>query len=136
MRLGLTSGWPEVAEVIGTRWKMCFDSPILWPSPLAIARGSQGRPGWGLGPLAYLVGPQRNDRERAFVVSYALLDGNRRFETSYPTFYSEKQLGFSRKGVEVKGDFVKLQSIIGLGLTLGRLGCPERLFSLWGSGFS
>ncbi len=27
------SGWPEIAGVIGTRWKMCFDSPILWPSP-------------------------------------------------------------------------------------------------------
>jgi len=86
LRLGLTSGWPEVAGVIGTRWKMCFDSPILWLSPLAIARGSQGRPGCELGPLAYLVGPQRNDRERAFVVSYAVLDGKRRFETSYPTF--------------------------------------------------
>jgi hypothetical protein len=37
----------------------------------------------------------------------------------------------------VKGDFVELQSIIiGLGPTLGRYGCPERLFSLWGSGFS
>lgn len=115
---------------------MCFDSPILLSSPLEIARGSQGRPGWGLGPLAYLVGPQRNDRERAFLVSYALLDGKRRFETSYPTLSSEKQLGFSSIGVEVKGDLVELQSIIGLGLTLGRLGCPERLFSLWGSGFS
>jgi len=39
------SGWPEIAGVIGTRWKMCFDSLILWPSPLGIARGSQGRPG-------------------------------------------------------------------------------------------
>jgi hypothetical protein len=36
----------------------------------------------------------------------------------------------------VKGDFVELQSIIGLDPTLGRYGCPERLFSLWGSGFS
>ena len=26
-------GWPEVAGVIGNRWKMYFDSPILWPSP-------------------------------------------------------------------------------------------------------
>jgi hypothetical protein len=87
LRLGLTSGWPEVAGVIGTRWKMCFDLPILLSSPLEIARdSSQGRPGWGLGPLAYLVGPQRNDRERAFLFSYALLDGKRRFETSYPTF--------------------------------------------------
>jgi hypothetical protein len=35
--------------------------------------------------------------------------------------YSEKKLGFSRKGVEVNGDFVELQSIIiGLGPTLGR----------------
>jgi hypothetical protein len=68
----------------------------------------------------YLVGPQRNDRQRAFVVSYILLDGKGRFETSYPTLYSEKQLGFSRKGVEVKGDFIQLQSILGLGLTLGR----------------
>lgn len=108
MRPGLTSGWPEVAGVIGTRWKMCFDSPILWLSPLAIARGSQGRPGWGLGPLAYLVGPQRNDRERAFVVCYALLDRNRRFETSYSCLYSDKQLGMSRKGVEVKGNLSEL----------------------------
>ena len=52
------------------------------PSPLEIVRGSKGRPGWGLGTLAYLVGPQRNDRERAFLFSYALLDGKRRFETS------------------------------------------------------
>jgi len=67
LRLGLTSGYPEVAGVIGTRWKLGFDLPILLSSPLEIARGSQGRPGWGLGPLAYLVGPQRNDRERAFL---------------------------------------------------------------------
>ena len=38
------SGWPEVAGVVGTSWKMCFDSPILLSSRLAIARGSQGRP--------------------------------------------------------------------------------------------
>ena len=41
------SGWPEVAGLIGTIWKMCFDSPILWRSPLATARGSQGRPAGG-----------------------------------------------------------------------------------------
>jgi hypothetical protein len=64
------------------------------------------------------------------------LDGKRRFETSYSYLYSEKQLGFSRIGVGVNGDFVELQSIIDLGLTLGRLGCPEILFSLWGSGSS
>jgi hypothetical protein len=85
--------------------------------------------------LAYLVDPALNDRERAFLVSYALLDG--KGDLRLPSYlYSEKQLGFSRKGVEVKKDFVELQSIIGLDLTLGRSGCPERPFSLWGSGFS
>ena len=77
LRLVLTSGWPEVAGVDGIVWKLCFDSLILWFSPLAIARGSKGRPGWRLGPMAHLVGPQRDDRERAFVVSYALLDSTK-----------------------------------------------------------
>jgi hypothetical protein len=65
---------------------MCFDSPILWLSPSAIARGIKGRPGWRIRPLACLVGPQRNDRERAVVVSYALLDVKRDLRLPTPTF--------------------------------------------------
>lgn len=34
--------------------------------------------------------------------------------------YSEKHIGMSRNGVEVKGDSGELQSIIGLGPTRGR----------------
>ena len=73
LRMELTTGWLEVREVIGTRWKVGFYSRILWLSSLANAQGSQGRPDLSLGPLAYLVDPQWNNREWAFDLRLLIL---------------------------------------------------------------
>jgi hypothetical protein len=78
LRLGLSFGSPEVREVIGTRWKRCVDSNI--PPALTIGecvKFTGRRLDWRLGSLAHLVDPQRNDRARAFEVSYGLLDCKR-----------------------------------------------------------
>jgi len=89
---GLTSTGVSLDRLRGARIRIAWSFGLRGPSRLTsnpqlirlysgltiencmeIARDFQGRPGWDRGPLAYLVGPQRNDRERAFLFSYTLL---------------------------------------------------------------